>query len=99
MRRERKITKFRLSPFSPGVVRARIDDFQAAPGSYTVTVAMMDSTGTAFLDNHVDAYPLKVTSTRTGDGMVYFPIRWDASKSGGAGHLDGAASGVREIQI
>ncbi len=69
-----------------GVVRVRIDGFAAAPGSYTVTVAMMDSTGMAFLDNHVDAYPLKVIGAGSGEGLVYFPIRWDASGA------------VREIQ-
>jgi ABC-type polysaccharide/polyol phosphate transport system ATPase subunit len=61
-----------------GVLRARIEHFDCAPGSYAVSVAMADSTGLAFIDHHKDAYPFKVTSTRAGEGMLYYHVGWEA---------------------
>jgi len=61
-----------------GIVRARMVHFDAAPGSYMVSLGLTDSSCVALLDFHGDAYPFKVTTTRKGEGLICFPVRWDA---------------------
>jgi hypothetical protein len=61
-----------------GIVRARIAHFDGAPGSYTLTMGLTGSSGVVQIDSHWDAYPFKVTTTRSGEGLACFPVRWEA---------------------
>jgi ABC-type polysaccharide/polyol phosphate transport system ATPase subunit len=60
-----------------GAVRLTFERLDLAPGSYTVTVSLSEKTGISFFDYHADAYPFTVTTNRRGDGIAYFPVRWD----------------------
>jgi ABC-type polysaccharide/polyol phosphate transport system ATPase subunit len=60
-----------------GILRARWDHFDGAPGSYLVSAAILDNTGLAHIDHHQDAYALKVTSPMQGEGLLFYHVGWE----------------------
>ena len=57
--------------------KAQFDSTGLAPGSYTVSAAILDSTGSVHIDHHQDAYALKVTSPMHGEGMLFYRVGWE----------------------
>jgi lipopolysaccharide transport system ATP-binding protein len=75
-------------PLAPAsrTIRLRIERLDLAAGDYFVDVGLHEQEWQYSYDNHIQAYPLRVTGTASGTSAFTPPLRWEARPS-----LDGHA--------